>query len=302
MANPSWTTTRITTSVMAIIDDLELRLRRHLPEQASQAVELSAEAGWNQIESDWRLMMEMGDASSLWDRDEHLVATALMLPFDGPFGWISMVLVTSGWQRRGLATELLKHSMDGLRGRGLVPGLDATEGGREVYAPLGFRDVYPIVRMRADRIDPGRLPKTSRNSVRSIEKYDAESVRTYDRAVFGAGREALLDDLRGRAPDLAWLADEGSGFVLGRDGRVATQIGPLSADNIDAAKALLGRALENTAGPTFIDVPAGQAEFVDYLAGAGFRPQRGFMRMLFGRSEPFDDPERVFAVAGPELG
>lgn len=287
---------------MAIIDDLELRLRRLLPEQASQAVKLSAEAGWNQIESDWRLMMETGDASSLWDRDEHLVATALMQPFDGPFGWISMVLVTSDWQRRGLATALLKHAIDGLRGRGLVPGLDATEGGREVYVPLGFRDVYQIVRMRADHIDPGRLPKTSRESVRSIGKDDAESVRTYDRAVFGAGREALLGNLRGRAPDLAWLADRGSGFVLGRDGRVATQIGPLSADNIEAATSLLGRALEKTQGPTFIDVPVRQAEFVDYLAGAGFQRQRGFTRMLLGRSEPFDDPERVFAIAGPELG
>ncbi len=287
---------------MAIIDDLGLQLRRLLPEQASQAVELSAEPGWNQVESDWRLMMEMGDASSLWDREEHLVATALMLPFDGPFGWISMVLVTSGWQRRGLATELLEHAMDGFAGRGLVPGLDATEGGREVYAPLGFRDVYPIVRMRADSVVTRGLPNSARNAVRGIEKADVEGVQTYDRAVFGAGRAALLEDLRRRAPELAWRAHDGSGFVLGRDGRVATQIGPLSADNIEVATSLLGRALENTEGPTFIDVPARQAEFVDYLAGAGFRPQRRFMRMLLGRSEPFDDPERVYAIAGPELG
>lgn len=302
MANPRWTTTRITTSAMAIIDDLELRLRRLLPEQASQAVELSAEAGWNQIESDWRLMMEMGDASSLWDRDEHLVATALMLPFDGPFGWISMVLVTSGWQRRGLATELLKQAVDGLRGRGLVPGLDATDGGREVYTPLGFRDVYPIVRMRAESVVTGGMPQSDRNAVRLIGNADVERVQTYDRAVFGAGRAALLEDLRRRAPELAWLAPDGPGFVLGRDGRVATQIGPLSADNIEAATALLRRALEYTAGPTFIDVPARQAEFVDYLAGAGFQRQRSFTRMLLGRSESFDDPGRVYAIAGPELG
>ncbi len=287
---------------MAIIDDLGLQLRPLLPEQASQAVELSAEPGWNQVGSDWRLMTEMGDALSLWDPEEHLVATALTLPFDGPFGWISMVLVSPGWQRRGLATELLKRSMDGLRGRGLVPGLDATEGGRQIYMPLGFCDVYPIVRMRADSVDTSGLPMSGRGPVREIEKADVEGVQTYDRTVFGAGRAALLEDLRRRAPELAWLAHDGSGFVLGRDGRVATQIGPLSADNIEVATSLLGRALENTEGPTFIDVPARQAEFVDYLAGVGFQPQRGFMRMLLGRSEPFDDPERVYAIAGPELG
>lgn len=287
---------------MAIIDDLGLRLRPLSPKQASRAVGLSAEPGWNQSENDWRLMMEIGDASSLWDREERLVATVLMLPFDGPFGWISMVLVTSGWQRRGLATELLKLSMDGLRGRGLVPGLDATEDGREVYAPLGFRDVYPIVRLRADSVAKRGLSLSGRDSVREIGRADVDGVQAYDRAVFGAGRAALLEGLRRRVPNLAWIAAGGSGFVLGRDGRVATQIGPLSADNLEVAISLLGRALENTEGPVFIDVPARQAEFVDYLAGAGFQRQRGFMRMLLGRSEPFDDPTRVYAIAGPELG
>ena len=287
---------------MAVIDDLGLQCRPLLPEQISQAIELSAEPGWNQIESDWRLMTELGEASSLWDREEHLVATALIMPFDGPFGWISMVLVTSAWQRKGLATDLLRHCMDGLGERGLVPGLDATESGREIYTPLGFRDGYPIVRMQADSVDPRRLPKADYVSVRRIEKSDAESVRNYDRAVFGASRGAMLDDLRRRAPDFAWLAHEGSGFVLGRDGRVAKQIGPLSADNPESATSLLRQALKYSDGPIFIDVAASQVDFIDYLTGVGFRRQRGFMRMLHGRSEPFDDPKRVYAIAGPELG
>ena len=213
-----------------------------------------------------------------------------------------MVLVTSAWQRKGLAAELLRHCMDGLGERGLVPGLDATESGREIYTPLGFRDVYPIVRMRADTVDTNGLPMSVRNPVRQIEKADVQSVQTYDRAVFGAGRAALLEDLRCRAPELAWIAHDGSGFVLGRDGRLATQIGPLSADNLEVAISLLGFAFVNIEGPTFIDVPARQEKFVDYLAGVGFQRQRGFMRMLLGRSEPFDDPERVYAIAGPELG
>jgi hypothetical protein len=39
-----------------------------------------------------------------------------------------------------------------------------------------------------------------------------------------------------------------------------------------------------------------------WLGERGFGVQRPFTRMVFGRSESFDDPSRTFAVAGPELG
>ena len=38
------------------------------------------------------------------------------------------------------------------------------------------------------------------------------------------------------------------------------------------------------------------------LKDAGFSPLLTFFRMIHGRSEPYDDPARIFAVARPELG
>lgn len=38
------------------------------------------------------------------------------------------------------------------------------------------------------------------------------------------------------------------------------------------------------------------------LAGRGFAPARPFARMVLGRQVPIDDPRRIFATAGPELG
>ena len=73
---------------------------------APAAVSLSAEAGWTQIAGDWRLMIDLGEAIGVRDANGALVASALALPFDGPFAWIRMVLVTAAYRRRGIATAL----------------------------------------------------------------------------------------------------------------------------------------------------------------------------------------------------
>ena len=39
-----------------------------------------------------------------------------------------------------------------------------------------------------------------------------------------------------------------------------------------------------------------------WLTRQGFTPQRAFTRMLLGRADPFDRPERVMAITGPEFG
>jgi hypothetical protein len=70
-------------------------LREHAldPSMVPACLALSAEAGWNQIEADWRLMLRLGRGLGVSAGDGRLVATAIMLPFERRFAWISMVLV-----------------------------------------------------------------------------------------------------------------------------------------------------------------------------------------------------------------
>ena len=91
------------------------------------------------------------------------------------------------------------------------------------------------------------------------------------------------------------------GFVLGRDGREATQIGPLMADNPAVAIELVDAALARVSGRVYVDSLDRHRELNAHLAMRGFDIQRGFTRMLLGRSAAFDDPVRTFAIAGPEL-
>jgi hypothetical protein len=123
--------------------------------------------------------------------------------------------------------------------------------------------------------------------------------------VFGEDRRALLGAWLRRQPLVAHIAVAGSeiaGFVLGRDGRRATQIGPLIAEDAGTAVRLLEAALAAIDGPVFIDVPDHHAEVQGWLAAGGFTVQRAFTRMLLGRSKPLDDPSRVMAITGPEFG
>lgn len=276
--------------------------RRLTDADLTGAVALSTEAGWNQTEGDWRLMLGFGQGIGVEAPDSRLVATAMTLPFGGRFAWIAMVLVTAAWRRRGLATDLLRRCMARAEDAGLIAGLDATEAGREVYRPLGFNDIYSLSRWRAERPQGEAVAD---NGIRPMTAADLDAVVVLDRAAFGADRSHLLDAFLRRADGRAFVAprDGGiAGYVLTRDGRVADYLGPLVAEDTAVAEPLLQQALATTSRPALIDVADHHEDLRKQLESAGFTRERGYTRMLLGRSNPLDDPTRVFAIAGPEFG
>ena len=267
------------------------------------ALMLSREPGWNQNKADWRLMLNSEIAFGLSTDAGRLVASALAVPYHPSVGWIAMVLVTGDFRRRGFATHLMHRCLLALKERGLVPGLDATPEGRQVYLKLGFRDIYTVTRLFA--MDP-RRPVISRSpTITELRSDDIGRISEYDRRWFGADRSFVLKDLYHRARMLAFVAksdDEISGYVLGRDGFVGHQIGPVVADDEKTACALICRALSASNGPICLDVVDRHRDVRRELTGLGFTPQFPFFRMLHEHSEPIDDPTRIFVIAGPELG
>jgi len=270
------------------------------------AVLLSAEAGWNQIAADWRLFIELGQPIGLKRADGRLIATASTLPYGGRFGWISMVLVTAEHRRQGLATWLLRHCIDSLKAQGLVPGLDATPAGRTVYLGLGFRDCWTMKRLVCRAAPAPVVVAPPGVTLRAIRDADRPALAAYDRDIFGADRGRLLAHLAGRLPQAALIAERDGrivGFVNGRDGRVMNQLGPLVAEDEPTARALLARGLAAIApSPVAIDLADRHQTLGGWLAGLGFAAERPLTRMIHERDAAFDDPARLFAVAGPELG
>ena len=270
---------------------------------AARGAALSEEIGWNQNRADWRYMLANGFGYGRTDADGKLVGSAMALGY-GAFAWVCMVLVSPDRRRRGIATDLTNRVLADLEGAATVAGLDATPDGREVYRHLGFEDIYRIERHWAESVAPAAAPRIAA-SVAPAGAADIAAIAHYDAAGFGADRRALLASLIERQPGRAFVARAGdgvTGYALAREGRQATQIGPLVADDSDTAIALAAHALAGLDGRAVLDCPSRHGAMIEWLKASGFAYQRPYIRMLRGRSEPLDDADLVFALAGPELG
>ncbi|CAN5514146.1 GNAT family N-acetyltransferase [soil metagenome] len=263
---------------------------------------LSIEAGWNQNVADWRFMLGAGRGFGLRNDAGRWEASSLVLPLGQKLAWISMVLVTRDRRRGGVGTGLLKRCIAEVLDSGAVAGLDATEQGRPIYLPLGFRDLYPIRRWHLDRTKD--VP--SDIAVRPFVLADLPKLALYDRPLSGMERPTLLAHLAMRQPGLAWVVDAPggrlAGFALGREGRAASSIGPVVADSEAIGLALIAKAASSAAGPFIIDVPAAHTTIRQWLEVQGAVSPRGYMRMTLGTAKGLDDPSHVFSLAGPELG
>lgn len=271
------------------------------PGDLDAAQALVEEAGWNQVAADWKVFLELGRGFAVEEPGGGLVATAAMLPYPSGFGWISMVLVARRARRRGIATRLLERCIDTLREAGMVPVLDATPAGREVYRPLGFCDGWPITRWR----HAGAAFASPARAVRPLENRDWPALLRLDASAFGCDRAPLLERLRARSASFACVIEEAGrlrGFLLGRDGRIATQLGPIVAEDEAAAAALVDCARARAAMPVLLDALDRHERFARGLAERGFQKERPYTRMALGMNHLFGDPGRSIAIAGPELG
>jgi ribosomal protein S18 acetylase RimI-like enzyme len=276
------------------------------PGDLAGALQLSIEAGWNQVDADWRIFLEHGHLMGVDARGRGLVGTAATLPLGPELGWISMMLVGTPFRRRGIGRQLLGQCILDLAAQRLVPGLDATVAGRELYRHHGFRDTWAITRWRRERVPvvPPALPNAG-VEIRSATAADLAAIATLDSGAFGCDRRSVLASLLARSPRLAALALRAGapcGYLLARDGREALQLGPVAAPAGGVAIALFARALARSADAAFIDLLDRHVEVAGWLATQGFIPQRRFMRMFYGRDDPFGDARLAVAIAGPELG
>jgi GNAT superfamily N-acetyltransferase len=264
------------------------------PDDALAGLALSTEAHWNQNEADWRFFLTGGIVFGVRDNNSHLIATAALLPYASGNAWISMVLVTANWRRRGLATKLVDTCLDVAIKQGLTTWLDATPAGAGVYGPLGFTPAVQLRRLRLENSTPANAEAAQSLSPGELGRFAAR-----DRRAMGFDRSALLAELGGRPGSR--LLSNGDAVALVRDGRKTRHIGPLFADRADRAVAMIDAIVRSETGPLLIDAVATQEEFLNALTESGWAIERPFQRMRFGRVTTLP-AELPFAVTGPEYG
>jgi GNAT superfamily N-acetyltransferase len=275
------------------------------PGHLEGCLELSRSANWNQNAADWRLMLDIGHGWGIVDADGTLVASTLVIPYGTGFAWVSMVLVLPEHRRKGYAARLLRHAIPELETRHLTPVLDATPAGREVYLREGFADAWGFRRYALAKPPSAAPPGEPSLVVRALAERDWRAVLAMDLPAFGASREKLLRALAARLPDAAMVAERDGvieGFLLGRDGRQARQLGPLVARAPGIAQALLEAGLARVPPPLYLDIVDHAPALRAGLERQGFVLQRPFTRMVRGGERAPGDERAVYLVAGPELG
>ena len=127
-----------------------------------------------------------------------------------------------------------------------------------------------------------------------------------DARVFGAPRSELLQWMYEGLPEYALVArlgDELVGYLLGRHGFEFAHLGPIVAREPHIAMQLTESCLTRHGDrPFIIDAMCHDDGWIAFLERAGFREQRPFIRMHRGGHMPFGEPQKQFAVLGPEFG
>jgi GNAT superfamily N-acetyltransferase len=260
-------------------------------DDAPAGVVLSTEAHWNQNEADWRFFLSKGIVFGVRDHDHRLIATAALLPYSAGNAWISMVLVTPDFRRRGIATRLIDACLDEARQRSLTAWLDATPAGAAVYGPLGFTPTLQLRRLR--------LAAATMRSAQPLTACDLDEFVIRDHKAIGFGRDELMRELAMRAG--SQLIANDTAVALVRDGRTARHIAPLFAEHPDHALVLVDAIAAGETGPLLIDVVAERDDFLKGLTNSGWTIERPFQRMRFGPAT-IQAGAPPFAVAGPEYG
>src|ERR1041385_2482965 len=219
---------------------VEIRLLRE-PDIAA-AMDLKNSAGWNQTESDWRVLLQLepnGCFAAVLD--DQVVGTTTTTSYGRELAWIGMVLVRPEKRRRGSATKLVQTALAHLEHCVGAIKLDATADGKLVYERLGFEVESWIERWR-------RKGEASKDGPPETMESDTwRQILQLDRSVFGADRSKLLKLLLASScvPPVV-TRNEGSvtGYGLARAGSNGAYVGPIVSSQSSQAIELFDRLFE----------------------------------------------------------
>ena len=274
---------------------LRVMTRADIPD----GLRLSGAAGWNQRESDWRLLLEGNPGRFVVAvRDGRVIGSGGAVCYGTSLAWVCMILVDPSERGHGIGTRIVSGVLERLSDMRSV-GLDATPFGLGVYTRLGFVETSRLLRMEA----PPTSGEEDESPVRPLAPSDFSSVLALDREVFGADRGEVLRAAAARAP--AFVADRDgviAGYCFGRYGARSRQIGPVVASDLEIASSLVVTSLVSDLGqPVVVDVPADRGDWLELLHEFGFEEKRPLVRMFRG-ALPVGRPEQQWAILGPEFG
>ncbi len=281
-----------------------LQIRRLQESDLDFADSIRELAGWNQLPGDWRrLLAHDPDGCFLAEWNGQPAGTATTTVYRTDLAWIGMVIVHPDLRRHGIGRALLNHCIGHLQDAGVASiKLDATPLGKTVYGRLGFVDEWGLARWEAEGL---RLDEIEDPRIEWLGKEPAPSMLDLDHEAFGVSRARMLQQLASQSEMLLRRSADRKvdGYGMLRPGRNAFYLGPIVAANDEAGEAIVRALLARVRGRrVFWDVPDDTHGAMRLVKELGFTQQRVLTRMFLGANETPGRPDRIWALAAPEIG
>lgn len=216
------------------------------------------------------------------------------------FSYLGMMAVARQAQYRGIGRSLLDEILARLDEQGVpLVLLDATLSGKTLYLRAGFQIDDQVRQFVRQRETP--LPTPS-DHVSPLTADKIPIVVDNDQKIFGARREKVLEAFLEDFPDRAFYYEKDGniqGFLIAQEQR----IGPWTANNLEAAQALLQEALRQPypAAPKVI-IPTRNQTGAEMLVKHGFVLQNTLDHMRRGGLSNPVVRENIFGQASYALG
>src|SRR5271156_4343745 len=116
-----------------------LRIRDMTVADIPFGMRLKNQAGWNQVEADWRRLLDLQpDGCFVAELDGAPAGTVTTCRF-GPVAWVAMMLVDRSLRSHGIGRALMSRAVGDLDSAGIrTIRLDATPLGQPLYESLDF--------------------------------------------------------------------------------------------------------------------------------------------------------------------
>ncbi|MEE4377799.1 MAG: GNAT family N-acetyltransferase [Candidatus Competibacteraceae bacterium] len=281
---------------MNTVDTLKIELMS--PAELNLAIDWAAAEGWNP---------GLHDANAFYATDPkgffigklngEPVAVISAVRYDDQFGFLGFYIVHPEHRGKGYGYQLWQAGMAYLGNRNV--GLDGVVAEQANYRQSGFQ--YAYANQRYEGQGGGAFPI----NVVLLDGIPFEQVLAYDSACFTRPRLSFLTRWI-RQPQGAALGvlegDQLVGYGVIRACRSGQKIGPLFADDADAAEALFQALASTVPGePLYLDVPRANPAALELVQRHAMKPVFETARM-YTQGDPGVPVQRVFGVTSFELG
>jgi GNAT superfamily N-acetyltransferase len=209
------------------------------------------------------------------------------------FAFLGFYIVLPEYRRQGYGHKLWHHALDYAGNR--LTGLDGVVAQQSNYAKSGFKYAYTHKRFVGQPLE--RFPSSL------TEHIPFETLKEYDRSVFGYDRSAFLKPWL-RAICLGKMEQ---GLLVGmgvmRRCEKGYKIGPLFADHLEVAKEIYqGLCSKASDGPIYIDVPEINKEAMELVEFFNLKSASFETGRMYNQNPPKQPLHKVFGVTTLELG